>query len=299
MHIQALATTVLSPQRQSVSSGVTKRSEQAQVTSSPPLSQIPPQGSAIPCLHLCVEPIKTEPWTPEARLRLERTLGTAEPAALIAWARQTLGLDGVELLDAATRQINFLRFAQRHFPQPPAEVDEFASETYGPTPEMPLYKLFEAYAQTDYGALMIQKVLTEAGHKPFVVKAIAGVAPKAWDDLMVFPPDFPKPGARFAFGGQEVDPLAILHHEFEHTRFGKHPQSSEQILAEEAFTVAEVENPVRILNGFEPRYTYTQLDASGRPLVTLNIFNPTQQAPGAWTFDPQDPRQLRPLPERF
>lgn len=262
--------------------------------SEPAKFELAPQGRANPSLTLC-EHQAPPAWTPEVKHRLELSLGMAEPSQLQAWARQKLGLEGVALPDAQTRQTQFQTFVQRHFPQRPAHSDEFDSENYGPTPDMPVYQLFEAYAQTDYGALMIQKVLAQAGDKPFVVKAVDGVSPKAWDDIMVVPPDFPKPGARFAAGGQPVDPLAILHHEFEHTRFGRQAQSLEEMLAEEAFTVSEVENPVRILNGFEPRYTYTQLDTSGQPLVTLNIFNPALQRAGAWTFDPQDPRKLIPL----
>lgn len=277
-------------------SGQAEVSEQPFAAQAMPAPKAPPQGRAHPSLSLCSETAPSHLWAPDVQRRLEKSLGSAESEALHAWARQTLGLNGVNLPDAATRKANFETFAARHFPQRPADSDEFDAENYGPTPDMPVYQLFAAYAQSDYGALMIQKVLAEAGEKPFQVKAVDGVSPKAWDDIMVFPPDFPKPGARFAFGGQAVDPLAILHHEFEHTRFGKNPQSLENILAEEAFTVAQVENPVRVLNGFEPRYTYTQLDAMGQPLVTLNIFNPELQFPGAWTFDPQDPRQLLSLP---
>jgi len=258
--------------------------------------QAPPQGRANPCLALGDDKKPALVLTPEVVQRLELSLGTSDPSQLQAWARQKLGLEGVALPDAQTRQTHFQTFVQRHFPQRPADSDEFDSENYGPTPDMPVYQLFEAYAQTDYGALMIQKVLAEAGDKPFVVKAVEGVSPKAWEDIMVFPPNFPRPDARFAAGGQPVDPLAILHHEFEHTRFGRHAQSLEEILAEEAFTVSEIENPVRVLNGYEPRYTYTQMDAVGQPLVTFSILNPTLQQPGAWTFDPQDPRKIIPLP---
>lgn len=58
----------------------------------------------------------------------------------------------------------------------------------------------------------------------------------------------------FPYGGQVVDPIAVLSHEFGHTRFGD-PTSGESIVGE-ARTVERYENPVRIRNGLEPRSVY-------------------------------------------
>jgi hypothetical protein len=58
----------------------------------------------------------------------------------------------------------------------------------------------------------------------------------------------------FPYGGQVVDPIAILSHEFGHTRFGD-PTSGGSILGE-ARTVERYENPVRIRHGLEPRSVY-------------------------------------------
>jgi len=58
----------------------------------------------------------------------------------------------------------------------------------------------------------------------------------------------------FPDGGQEVDPHAILSHEFGHTRYGN-PASALSIEGE-ARTVELYENPVRMRNGYEPRRTY-------------------------------------------
>lgn len=60
--------------------------------------------------------------------------------------------------------------------------------------------------------------------------------------------------SHFPYGGQVVDPLAILSHEFGHTRFGD-PTSGESILGE-ARTVERYENPVRVRHGHEPRSVY-------------------------------------------
>lgn len=53
---------------------------------------------------------------------------------------------------------------------------------------------------------------------------------------------------------QLVDPLAILSHEFGHTRYGD--PASAGSLQGEANTVERYENPVRERNGFEPRTVY-------------------------------------------
>jgi hypothetical protein len=58
----------------------------------------------------------------------------------------------------------------------------------------------------------------------------------------------------FPASGQLVDPHAILSHEFGHTRYGD-PTSAGTLLGE-ATTVESYENPVRILDGFEPRTVY-------------------------------------------
>lgn len=59
---------------------------------------------------------------------------------------------------------------------------------------------------------------------------------------------------RFPAGGQKIDPLAIVSHEFGHTRYGD-PTSGEHIHGE-AFCVEHFENPVRVKNGFDERMTY-------------------------------------------
>jgi hypothetical protein len=60
--------------------------------------------------------------------------------------------------------------------------------------------------------------------------------------------------SEFPASGQLVDPLAILSHEFGHTRYGD-PNSAGSLLGE-AMTVEHYENPVRKLDGFEPRTVY-------------------------------------------
>ncbi|MBF2052693.1 MAG: hypothetical protein IGS03_04415 [Candidatus Sericytochromatia bacterium] len=249
-----------------------------------------PRGTAMQTLSLAPA------FSAAALQRLQVYYGTADLNAMQAQARQILGIDQTESLpDPASRLHNFERFGARHFPQRPPDSDESDLNTYGPEPGMPVYDLLKAYALTDYGALMIQRVLAQPNEPPFVIKAVPDTAPKAWNNIIILPPDFPRSDARFAIGGQRVDPLAIIHHEFEHTRFGRFRHDENNLLEEENFAVREVENPVRILNGFEPRYTYTQLDPAGQAVVSFSILQPERRQPGAWTFDPADPRQLIPF----
>ncbi|MCB0422093.1 MAG: hypothetical protein KDD61_13935, partial [Bdellovibrionales bacterium] len=58
----------------------------------------------------------------------------------------------------------------------------------------------------------------------------------------------------FPGSGEVVDPLAIISHEFGHTRFG-HPDSGNDICGEAA-TVQRYENPMRLAHGYAPRKTY-------------------------------------------
>lgn len=61
-------------------------------------------------------------------------------------------------------------------------------------------------------------------------------------------------GGVFPSTGQKIDPLAILSHEFGHTRYGD-PRSGEDLQGE-ARTVTRFENPVRTANGYDERLIY-------------------------------------------
>lgn len=66
---------------------------------------------------------------------------------------------------------------------------------------------------------------------------------------------------QFPSSDELVDPMAIISHEFGHTRYGD-PDSSGTLLGE-ARTVEHYENPVRVRNGFEPRTLYFQRTNQG------------------------------------
>lgn len=68
---------------------------------------------------------------------------------------------------------------------------------------------------------------------------------------------------RFPSSNELVDPLAIISHEFGHTRYGD-PASGGNLLGE-ARTVELYENPVRERNGFEPRALYFERVNQGAP----------------------------------
>jgi hypothetical protein len=76
---------------------------------------------------------------------------------------------------------------------------------------------------------------------------------------------------QFPSSNELVDPMAILSHEFGHTRYGD-PSSSADLIGE-ARTVELYENPVRERNGYPPRTIYFQrndqglLDARNRGLL--------------------------------
>jgi len=76
----------------------------------------------------------------------------------------------------------------------------------------------------------------------------------------------------FPIGGQKVDPMAIIAHEFGHTRYAD--SQSGGTLPGERSTVVNYENPVRKVNGFEPRRTYfSSQEKSGIDIETGEILD--------------------------
>lgn len=105
---------------------------------------------------------------------------------------------------------------------------------------------------------------------------------------------------RFPVSGELVDPLAVLSHEFGHTRYGD-PRSAGQPLGE-ALTVARYENPVRVRNGFPPRVVYyLRVDPGRVPIVRElpgNGATPASNPVWGWYCECQgEPVTLRPCPE--
>ncbi len=68
---------------------------------------------------------------------------------------------------------------------------------------------------------------------------------------------------QFPSSNELVDPIAIISHEFGHTRYGD-PSSGGNLIGE-ARTVELYENPVRVRNSFEPRALYFERINQGTP----------------------------------
>lgn len=151
------------------------------------------------------------------------------------------------------------------------------------------YNYLKLYSQTNFGSTMIDRINRYDGK--FTVYAITRGDKKfqamGATDHIRLPVDFPLL-EKYPFTDQLIDPLAVIHHEFEHTRFGlwKYDVGS---LREEVAAVVHSENTVRILRDFEPRYVYYQRITD----TTVSIFDYTNTMSGGRTYDPLDPRKLK------
>jgi len=158
-------------------------------------------------------------------------------------------------------------------------------------------KTIEQYSNTDYGALMIERVLTDNDITPiskrFSVSIRSGSAGGAVNHIQ-FPDDFGTPGIssyinRFP-GLEAIGYIAVVHHEFRHTRFFGRTKNIKPTIQDERDAVRFNSNPARILNGGDPRYTYYH----GGVKRTINIITSNTEK-GIWTFDKNLPQFLRPI----
>ena len=100
-----------------------------------------------------------------------------------------------------------------------------------------------------------------AGYEPFrIVHGERGA--QASLNRIWLPQSFP---SHFAGSGQAILPVAILHHEFGHTKYGTPAGSADVVTDEhgsrlsvdhELEIVNRYENPVRLRYGYEPRHSY-------------------------------------------
>lgn len=83
---------------------------------------------------------------------------------------------------------------------------------------------------------------------------------------------------KFPSGHQEIDELALIHHEFCHTKFyNTHDTST---IEEESRIVRECENPIRRLNGYVERNVYYDYKIN----KTINVYNKIIYD-GMWHWD--------------
>ena len=94
---------------------------------------------------------------------------------------------------------------------------------------------------------------------------------------------------KFVQSGQAVDPLAILYHEFAYTMVFQSAahKGMERDIKEERESVMKFENPVRIYNNHEPRYSYVHHDGSR----TINILT-GEIRPGVMSVNKNNPAEL-------
>jgi len=200
-------------------------------------------------------------------------------------ARIDLGIDDKsKLIPKDERKKNFELFKENHFSN---SSDDTMQPYSGSTPKgTPAYDKIRDYALSSYGALMVKKVLTVTKSPKFIIGVEDGshARGEALRNLIILPPNFPSL-EYFEISKQKILGVAIIHHEFEHTQYGEY--DNPKSIKEERLAVRYKENPVRIINGLEPRYVYYDYNTEG----TINILTKEKQK-GQWTFDKNDPRMM-------
>lgn len=187
------------------------------------------------------------------------------------------------------RDHNFTKFVKQHFY---VENDMFADNINFSWPKAGIiytkaYQAFQVYSKTEYGAVMIQNILREIripDRELFQVRRFDNDGAKGSTNFITLPSGFPL--TTLLKTGDTVDPLAMIHHEFGHTRFTPgHKPGVEVSMQDERLAVINRENPARMYNKNEPRYAYYDPDKS----ITINIIT-SEEKGGIWATDKADPR---------
>jgi len=241
--------------------------------------------------------------------RLIEFYGTDNWAKLEVMARKDLGIDNPRnIIKPSDRIKHFQQFVKENF----MDISKASPNLWPANMKTTIsYGHIERYALTEYGALTIQEILfdnpTRLPFDAFVdplednythtyrfeVRYISG-SPQGGFNHIAFPSIFPD-GRPFS-GGELKEPIAIVHHEFGHTRFYSGEKGIVDItIQHEREAVFKNSNPVRILNGFEPRYTYTKKNLTTGKIETINILT-KQVLPHtkgkAYTIKKDDPSVL-------
>lgn len=194
------------------------------------------------------------------------------------------------------RESKFVEFSQRHFSDhthtnscPTNFNDQYtgAAGVFEDKNKYNIYNVFKTFSLTRYGSVIINEILKNPDkYKEFKIYrgslgSTSSGSSAAFDGI-VFPHQFPK-FAQFPTGGQKIDPLAIILHEFGHTMVFN--PSSKQGIQFERYVVINYENTVRKINGYEMRYIYFN------GVETINIIT-GQTKLGKWAFNKEDPTEL-------
>jgi len=196
-----------------------------------------------------------------------------------------------------SRQANFKEFVKINF--------EYGFTEYGAWPNnvtnLPVYKKLKAYSETNYGAATIYRILQDnkkaalQKRKVFKVQyddGVSGQTPQGAFNYIILPKNFPD--NRPYSGGERKYDLAIIHHEFGHTRFFRKSNNMKKImftLNDERRAVIYLENPIRMKKGMEPRYTYYRKRGENGEKGTINIITGDRLA-GLYTILENDPTKL-------
>jgi len=158
---------------------------------------------------------------------------------------------------------------------------------------LPVYKKLKEYSETSYGAAMVYRILQDNKKRLLMKQPLFAVE---YDDgaygqdargglnkirlTKDFPDSRPYPG-----GERKYFP-AIIHHEMGHTRFFRKNTTDKTMitLEDERQVVINIENPIRMKKGYEPRYSYT------RDAQTINIITGKYHSRGFLTVHESDPR---------
>ncbi|MDH5395199.1 MAG: hypothetical protein OEW97_02920 [Gammaproteobacteria bacterium] len=152
------------------------------------------------------------------------------------------------------------------------------------------YKAFARFAQTDYGSYVIKEMLgNQSKYKGFKIQEGYTQGASADTDWIFLPKTFPSRKKFNGSFGQDIYDLAIIYHEFAHTRVFRSATTLKQLITinHERDAVLYFENPVRIMNGYEPRYTYTTRNQSH----TINIITGIP-GDGVLLVDKNNPKRL-------
>ena len=241
-------------------------------------------------------PTQAQATTPvtaiQQRLKRERIYRQKMPAVNLM-----LGKNGQVLHPApkGIRSSNFLKFVELYFTgvDDPNNRDPF-SDTYQRSTKMKKgangYKAFRRFADTDYGSYVIKEMLDNKNkYKKFKIKEAFGPGAVANYDTILLPKTFPTRKKFNGIFGQDVYDLAIIYHEFSHTMVFRSTASKEKKIDifDERLAVINFENPVRMLMGYEPRYTYTIRGQA----QTINIITKIT-GDGILLVDKNDPTKL-------
>ena len=204
-------------------------------------------------------------------------------------------LNAANVPSLATRKENFIKLVSENFSSEKHFDSGLVDDVINPWPDndnaknaKKAYKSLKEYSETAYGALVVKRILEDnkkKGLKRFFIRLDDNSTARAGTDWISLPSAFPK---REVFpGGEDMDALAVIHHEFGHTRiFTNRKKAIAVTPQEERLVVINNSNPVRMLNKKEPRYTYL---FEGRQ--TINIITGEVKS-GIWSYDKTNPKLL-------